>query len=114
MSLISITIKLFTALGNSEVVIVTTGGPYIKKIRSSFTSPDTFAVNAFYPFFIVVFVRHSCNNFQLIEMLVCRMCYKYNIVLELAKFENPFLALILSSKPHDLNCFRLYRVILWA
>jgi hypothetical protein len=29
-------------------------------------------------------------------MLVSNMCYKYNIVLELAKFENPFLALILN------------------
>jgi len=33
------------------------------------------------------------------------MCYKYNIVLELAKFENPFLALILSNKAPDLNGF---------
>lgn len=31
------------------------------------------------------------------------MCYKYNIVLELAKFENSFLALILSNPLQPAN-----------
>lgn len=66
MSVIAIIIKAFFAFGDSDKIIITTSGSYIKEVRSSFTSLDTFAVKAFaVAIFVtvvfVVFVRHNSN-----------------------------------------------------
>ena len=60
MPVVTVRIKTFTALRDSEVIVVATGFPYIKKVSPTFAGPDAFAINAFH-FFVVVFVRHSCK-----------------------------------------------------
>lgn len=58
MPVVPVIVKAFAALCNGEVVIVTPCCPNIKKVRSSFASPNAFAVNAFH-FLVVVFVSHN-------------------------------------------------------
>lgn len=58
MPVVAVFIEFFTAFSNGNVVIVTAGCPYIKKVGSSFTGSYAFAVYAFLSFF-VVFVRHN-------------------------------------------------------
>ena len=93
MSVITIVIKTLTALGDGEVIVISASSPYIKKIGSSFTSSDSFAVNTFH-FFVVVLVRHSCC------FLVFRffMPDKYRDVSELAKFSKNLLGLGLGGE----------------
>src|SRR5262245_43601283 len=59
MTVITVVIKAFAAFCDSEVVVVTTGGSYIKEISPAFTGTNPFAVNAFQLFFVVILVRHS-------------------------------------------------------
>ena len=81
MPVIAILIKFFPAFCNSQIIIITTGFPYIKEIRPPFTRPDSLAVNTFH-LFVIIFVRHFYSfNFGLIYL-----CWdKDKIVFELAK-----------------------------
>jgi len=66
MPIVTLTLKLLTTFSNGKIVIVASGSPYIKKVSSSFPGSDAFAINAFHPF-VVVFVRHSSNDFSVNE-----------------------------------------------
>jgi hypothetical protein len=45
MPVITIVVKTLTAFCYGQVIIIASCGSYIKKIRSSFASPDSFAVD---------------------------------------------------------------------
>ena len=62
MSVVSVRIKTLTAFGDSKIIIIATGLPYIEEVGSAFAGPDAFAVNAFH-FFVIIFVRH-CIKFK--------------------------------------------------
>src|SRR6186713_1638770 len=59
MTIIPIIIKSLTAFGNGQIIIITTGCPYVEEISPAFTSTNSFAVNAFHFVFVVILVRHS-------------------------------------------------------
>src|SRR6188508_557598 len=59
MTIITVIIKSFTAFGNGQIIIITTGCSYVKEISPAFTSTNPFAVNAFHFVFVVILVRHS-------------------------------------------------------
>ena len=61
MSVVPIRIKAFAALRDGQVIIISPGFSYIKKVGSAFTGSDSFAVNTFH-FFVIVVVRH-CYKF---------------------------------------------------
>ena len=75
MPVVTIFVKTFPAFCNGEVIIITAGSSYIKKISPSFTGTDAFAVNALH-FLVIIFVRHSCKFLQL-KNLVLVTVYKY-------------------------------------
>ena len=58
MPVVTIIIKTFAAFSDGEVVIVSPGCLYIKKIGPAFAGTNSLAVNALHFLFIVV-VRHS-------------------------------------------------------
>ena len=64
MPVVSVIIKTLTAFSNGEVIIITTGCPYIKKVSPSLSSTNSFAVNTFH-FLVVILVRHSSCFFSL-------------------------------------------------
>src|SRR6187399_869979 len=59
MTIITVIIKSLSAFGNGQIIIITTGCSYVKKISPAFTSTNSFAVNAFHFVFVVILVRHS-------------------------------------------------------
>ena len=58
MPVITVFIEFLPAFGDSKIIIITTGCPYIEEIRPAFPGPDAFAINAFHSFVVVV-VRHN-------------------------------------------------------
>ena len=54
---ITVFIELFPAFSDCDVIIISAGSSYIKKISSTLTGSDAFAINALHSF-VVVFVRH--------------------------------------------------------
>ena len=82
MPVVAVIIKTFTAFSNSKLIIVCPCCLYVKKIRSSFTSTNTLAVDAFH-FLVIVLVRHS-NKFYSLKILVY-IAYKYKYVFETTK-----------------------------
>ena len=59
---IAIIVKTLTAFCDGQVIVIASCSSYIKKIRSSFSSANPFAVDTFH-FLVVVLVRHSFNFF---------------------------------------------------
>src|SRR5262245_32492006 len=92
MAIVTIVVKTLAAFSDSQVIIISTRSSYIKKIRPAFSGPDTLAVNAFH-FLVVVVVRHNCNFYSLINVLV--YAYKYNYLFLTAKFAGFFIQLLL-------------------
>ena len=58
MPVVTVLVEFFAGFGNSYVVIISAGSPYIEEICSSFSCSYAFAINAFHPLFVVV-VRHN-------------------------------------------------------
>jgi hypothetical protein len=85
-AIVTIIIKALTAFSNGKVIIVTSGSPYIKKIRSALAGTNPFAINALH-FLVIVIVRHFLLILQFNKKSFgFLLAYKYNYVFSTAKF----------------------------